>query len=36
MNFLFRKEDGFYTYSLKEKAYQGKEILSARDIMLTY
>jgi hypothetical protein len=22
MNILFRKEDGFYTYSLKEKAFQ--------------
>jgi hypothetical protein len=36
LNILFRKEDGFDTYSLKEKAYQGREILSARDIMLTY
>jgi hypothetical protein len=36
LNILFRKEDGFDTHSLKEKAYQGREILSARDIMLTY
>jgi hypothetical protein len=36
MNILPRKEDGFCTYSLKGKAYQGREILSARDIMLIY
>jgi hypothetical protein len=36
MNILFRKEDGFCTYSLKEKAYQRREILSARDIMFIY
>jgi hypothetical protein len=36
MNILLRKEDGFYTYSLKEKTYQGRKILNAKDIMLVY
>jgi hypothetical protein len=36
MNILLTKQDGFCTYSLKEKAYQGREILSARDIKVTY